>query len=108
MSFKHLRINPRRPGASTGLGLERASLPGGYENAEFAGYYESAYEIQVKTPTEIVRYDRWAKGYRGAVNPRTGKPSPIRLRATGSPGAKRTRRALKRAAQRRLTRTIAR
>lgn len=89
MSFKHLRINPRRPGAPTGLGLERVSLPEGYENAVWG-----------RRGTRI--------GWFGAVNPQNARPSPIRLKETGSPSSKRTRKQLKRAAHRRLTRTIAR
>ena len=107
MSFKHLRINPRQPGATSGIGLERVSLPSGYENAEFAGLYERGWSFAVLGDDGPVELSRTAAGYRGAIHPRTGKPTPIRLKATGSPGCKLTRKRLKRAARRRLTRTIA-
>ena len=103
MSFKHLRINPRCK-APVGLGLERVSLPSGYENAEFAGLYERGWSFAVLGDDGPVELSRTAAGYRGAIHPRTGKPTPIRLKAGC---LKYVRKRLKRAARRRLTRTIA-
>ena len=85
-------------GETTGLRLERLAMPRAFRD-RFRAHLAAV--LGDDGPVEL---SRTAAGYRGAIHPRTGKPTPIRLKAGC---LKYVRKRLKRAARRRLTRTIA-